>query len=123
MKGAEKGGAMDERHPVIASEAGLTLRTLDDVAEVIGACFGADGLLLTEGELGPAFFDLRTGLAGELFQKATNYDLRLALVLPDPSAYGARFGELAYEHRHHPLIRFFGLHEEATAWLQTARSR
>lgn len=106
-----------------ASDAGLAIHSLDDVATVIGTCYGADGLLLTERELGPAFFDLSTGIAGELFQKATNYRLPLALVLLDPNIYGARFGELAYEHRRHPLIRFFLTEAEASAWLQAEEAR
>jgi hypothetical protein len=35
-------------------------------------------------------FDLRNGLAGELFHKFTNYKQRVAIVLPDFEAYGER---------------------------------
>jgi uncharacterized protein DUF4180 len=65
------------------------------------------------------FFDLRTGLAGELFQKCMNYGIRLAIILPDAEAYGERISELAYEHRSHNLIRFVGSKDEAEAWLST----
>lgn len=103
---------------VVASDAGITIRSLGDVPDVIGACFSAEGLIITEGDLAPEFFDLRTGLAGEVFQKFTNYGLRLAVVLPDPKLYGERFSELAFEHRTHNLIRFVRSEEEARAWLQ-----
>ncbi len=108
----------EERSVLVASAAGIAIRSLGDVPDVIGACFGAAGLIITENDLAPAFFDLRTGLAGEVFQKFTNYSLRLAVVLPDPEIYGERFGELAYEHRNHPLIRFVRSEREARAWLQ-----
>ena len=103
---------------VIASEAGLTVRALTDIPELLGAVFGADGLLLTEGDLGPAVFDLRTGVAGELFQKLVNYRVRTALILRDPAAHGERFAELAYEHARHPTVRFFTEEGAARRWLE-----
>lgn len=106
-----------ERNIVIAAEAGIAIHSVADIPDVIGAYFGADGLLITEAELGPAFFDLKSGLAGELLQKFVNYQLRVAIILPRPEAYGARFQELAYEHRTHPLVRFVASREEANAWL------
>ena len=107
----------DEREIIVASDAGISIQSFGDISEALGACLGAAGLVLTEGDLAPEFFDLRSGLVGELFQKFTNYWLRLAIVLPYPEAYGARFSELAYEHRSHNLIRFFGSVDEAKAWL------
>src|SRR6185295_3273250 len=102
---------------VIASDVGISVRSFGDIADAIGACLGAAGLILTEGDLGPEFFDLRSGLAGELFQKFVNYRVPVAIVLPDPTAYGERFGELAYEHRTHNMIRFCSSTEEARSWL------
>jgi len=106
---------------VVASESGIAIRWFADISNVLGACFGSDGLILTEQDVSPEFFDLRTGLAGELFQKFTNYKLRVALVLPDANAYGKRFSELAYEHKTHPLIRFVSSVQEARDWLEAAR--
>ena len=93
------------------------LRTAADIPDLIGAAYGQDAVLLTAADLAPEFLDLKTGLLGELFQKVTNYRLPLALVLPDADAYGPRFGELALEHRSHPLIRFFADESAARAWL------
>jgi hypothetical protein len=75
------------------------------------------GLLLDESQLGPDFFDLRTGLAGEVFQKFTNYRVRLALVVADPDAYCPRFAELAREHRAHNAVRIVGTEQLARQWL------
>ncbi len=108
----------EERRILVAADAGISIRSLGDISDVIGNCFGMEGLIITEGDLAPEFFDLRSGLAGEVFQKFTNYGLRLAIILPDPSGYGERFGELAYEHRNHNLIRFVRSEEEARTWLQ-----
>lgn len=110
---------MSEEHKVIvAAEAGISIRSVQDVGDAIGACLTAQGLVLTESELGPGFFDLRTGLAGELFQQCVKYRIRMAIVLPSPEAHGERFGELAREHRRHEVVRFVGSREEADAWLR-----
>jgi transcriptional regulator with XRE-family HTH domain len=108
----------EERRILIASESGIAIRSAKDITDMIGACFGADGLVLREEDLAPEFFDLETGLAGELLQKCVNYGLRAAIVVPRPEAHGERFRELAYEHRSHNLIRFVRSREEADAWLR-----
>ncbi|WP_428263940.1 DUF4180 domain-containing protein [Haliangium sp.] len=106
-----------QRQVVIASEASIVIRTARDITDAIGACGGAAGIILAEQDFAPEFFDLRSGLAGEFFQKLVNYRVRAAIVLPDPSAHGDRFRELAYEHQTHPVIRFVRSREEANAWL------
>jgi hypothetical protein len=79
------------------------------------------GLVLSEGDLAPSFYDLKSGLAGELFQKFVNYRVPLALVVRDPAVYGERFVELAREHRSHTIIRMFSDHDAASEWLAVAR--
>jgi hypothetical protein len=101
-----------------ASTLQIHLRTQNNITDLIGATYGADGLLLTEADLEPEFFDLRTKLAGELFQKLTNYGVRTALVIPDPERHGSRFAELAHEHRRHNMIRLFTNVDDARSWLQ-----
>ena len=107
------------RRIVVASDSGISIQSFSDISDALGACIGAQGLILREHDLAPAFFDLRTGLAGELFQKFINYKLRVAIVLPHPEVYGERFSELAYEHASHNMIRFVGSTDEAKAWLHT----
>ena len=109
----------EERNIIIASDSAISIRSFGDISDALGARISSEGLILTEADLTPAFFDLRSGLAGELFQKFTNYRIRLAIVLPEPNAYGQRFSELVYEHRRDHLIRFVRSEEEAKAWLRT----
>lgn len=106
-----------QRRITVAADSGISIRTSGDISDALRACLGTQGLLLTEHDLAPEFFDLHTGLAGELFQKFINYKLRVAIVLPNPEAYGERFGELAYEHRSHKMIRLVRSEEEGKAWL------
>jgi len=104
---------------LVAAESGICIRSQADVTDAVGACVGTDGLLLTEADLAPAFFDLRSGLAGELVQKLVNYRVRAAIVVPAPDAHGERFAELAREHATHPTVRFVRSTEEAVAWLRS----
>lgn len=93
------------------------LRSGLDANRLFEASPGASTILLLESDLGPDFFDLRTGLAGELLQKFVNFRIPLAMVVPSPQKYGDRFSELAHEHRGHPVVRFFTTEQEALAWL------
>jgi hypothetical protein len=106
-----------ERRILDASEAGISIRSAKDITDAIAACMGADGLILSEDVLAPEFFELRTGLAGELFQKFMNYKVRVAFILPNPAAHGTRFSELAYEHSSHDMIRFVRSKDDAITWL------
>lgn len=95
----------EDRRIIVASDAGISIRVFPDISNALGECLGSGGLILTESDLAREFFDLRSGLAGELFQKFMNYRVRVAIVIPNPKAYGERFAELAYEHSTHSLIR------------------
>jgi Domain of unknown function (DUF4180) len=93
------------------------IRTTNDLVDALLQGPQA-GLILSEADLSPAFFDLRSGLAGELLQKVVNYRARLAIVLVDPAAHGERFSEVVHDHRRHPAVRFFRSEAEAREWLQ-----
>lgn len=60
---------------------------------------------------------IKSGLAGEFFQKFTNYDLRLAIVVSDVERYGERFIELASEHATHRTVRVFHTIGSAQKWM------
>jgi hypothetical protein len=93
-----------------------------DVSAALARGLQQGGLVLEEAELGPEFFDLRTGLAGELFQKFVNYRAPLAIVIPDPRLHGERFSELAHEHRRHPTVRIFPDRASAEDWLDSVQN-
>jgi Domain of unknown function (DUF4180) len=101
----------------VASTPRIPVRSVADIAGALRGSLAPEGLVLAEEDLGPDFFDLRTGLAGELFQKVVNYRGRLAIVIRDAGAYGDRFSELAYEHRRHPSVRFFEDRALALQWM------
>jgi hypothetical protein len=102
--------------------AKTTIRSSSDISDALAASVERGGLMVTEEDLCPEFFDLRTGFAGEFLQKFVNYRVRLAVVLSDPNAYGVRFSELVSEHVTHGTVRFFRLEEHARQWLNGDRS-
>jgi len=61
---------------------GVAIRTPQDALDLMmtASYDGADRLVLQASQLAPAFFELRSGLAGEIAQKGVNYGLRLAIV-------------------------------------------
>lgn len=90
-----------------------------DPAALVGGCLehGTHALLLDRAALPPAFFDLRTGVAGELVQKLVNYGLRMAAVVPDLGAQPLRFREFAREANAGHQLRFCATRDEAVEWL------
>jgi hypothetical protein len=95
----------------------VEIRGPGDIPTALAASVEGGGLVLDEKQLCPDFFDLRTGLAGEVLQKFVNYRARLAIIVADSSAYGSRFSELVYEHRTHRSVRFFTSAQLAHQWL------
>lgn len=91
------------------------ISTIPDIDVSLQGSFSEGGLILNGEKLGKEFFDLRTGLAGALFQKFTNYQQKLAIVLDDNEISEDRFRELVLEHSNHPNIRFFESGEEGNA--------
>jgi hypothetical protein len=64
------------------TEAGSPIAGGQDALEVIGEAWAvrAEVVAVPAGRFAPAFFDLRSGLAGEFVQKLVNYRLRLAVL-------------------------------------------
>ncbi len=56
--------------------------TVRDATDLMGNADyqGARNIILEEGNLDPVFFDLKTGMAGEILQKYSNYHMKLAIV-------------------------------------------
>jgi hypothetical protein len=95
-----------------------TLRDEKAVTDLIGFCAEHDSncILLSAGNLGKEFFDLKSGQAGMMLQKFSNYHLKVALVVSEEYLKG-RFAELALEANRGRQFHIF--HDTMTAeqWL------
>lgn len=61
---------------------GIVIATIEDGTDLAGTVYyqGVDNLLIYEKNITPSFFDLTTGMAGEILQKFSNFRLRLAII-------------------------------------------
>jgi hypothetical protein len=55
---------------------------IEDGLDLLGNLYyqGFDKIVIHENNITPDFFDLKTGIAGEILQKFSNYRVRLAIV-------------------------------------------
>jgi hypothetical protein len=60
----------------------VVIKTAEDGLDLLGSLYyqGFDRIILHEQNITPAFFDLKTGIAGEVLQKFSTYRVRLAIV-------------------------------------------
>lgn len=60
----------------------IVIATIEDALNLMADLYyqGYDAIILHEATITPEFFDLKTGIAGEILQKFSNYRMRLAIV-------------------------------------------
>ena len=104
----------------LKANSGTSIKSEDDVLDLIAACWESDvsNLMLFEDNLSAEFFKLSTGLAGQLMQKLINYQIKAALIIPDPEGLTDRFKEWALELNKGKEIRIFRTVTEAESWLK-----
>jgi hypothetical protein len=92
-----------------------------DALELVGACGEAhtQRLLLAENCLSEEFYNLRSGLAGQVLLKFSNYRIVAAAVIPEEISSQGRFGEFVMETNRGRQFRVFPTREAALAWLLT----
>ena len=101
----------DSEHGNLSSER--------DILDLMGL-FGEVGdnfLLISDGALHRDFFDLSTGLAGEISLKLSTYRVKTAIVIDIESIPSLRFREWAGECNRGREIRFCANLQDAEEWL------
>jgi hypothetical protein len=70
------------RRVLLATDDGPLLATEQAILDLIGEALGegAEWIATPASRLAPAFFDLKSGLAGAILQKTTNYRLGFAVL-------------------------------------------
>ena len=89
-----------------------------DASLPIEACLSSatDALLLRAEDLPECFFDLSSGVAGEVLQRLANYRIRLA-VIAGAERFSSRFADLLAEERGRSRFAVFDQPAAARAWL------
>lgn len=80
---------------------------------------GTAALLLDAEAIPPEFFDLSTGVAGELLHRLSTYRARLAAVVPEPAAHSRAFQDFVRESNRGSQFRFFESRGDAISWLRS----
>jgi hypothetical protein len=94
---------------------GLIIATIGDGTDLIGNLYyqDFDKAIIYEKNITPDFFDLKTGIAGEILQKFSTYRMRLAIV-GDFSQYpGKSLKDFIFESNKIGRINFLGTMAEA----------
>jgi hypothetical protein len=60
----------------------IEIRNVQNALDILSECYsrGASSIILNEKNIVPDFFDLKTGLAGEILRKFSMYHFKLAIV-------------------------------------------
>jgi predicted pyridoxine 5'-phosphate oxidase superfamily flavin-nucleotide-binding protein len=92
-----------------------------DAAALVRACVDAEkrALLLDVDRIPAAFFDLRSGFAGELLRQLGRYGIRLAVVVPDLAARSPALQAFARKKNRGRRVRVVLTRQEAVEWLVT----
>jgi len=103
---------------VVQSED-IVFHNAEDAAELLMNCRynDSESIIIYEHNLPPAFFDLKTKLAGDILQKFSTYNGRLAII-GDFSKYDSKsLKDFIYESNKQGRINFVSTIEEAKAAL------
>ncbi|MGV3540099.1 MAG: DUF4180 domain-containing protein [Rufibacter sp.] len=93
----------------------IKITTAQDALDLIGnsGYLGADKVVIQKEHLHPSFFDLKTGLAGEVLQKFSNYRMQLAIVGDFSDFTSKSLRDFIYESNKQGRINFVESFEEA----------
>lgn len=86
----------------------IILKTKDDALDLMGSLYyqGFEKIILHEKDISPSFFDLKSGFAGEVLQKFSNYRMQLAIV-GDFEKYASKaLRDFIYECNKGKLVNF-----------------
>lgn len=92
------------------------IETAQDTLDIMASAqynHDCTGLIVYKDSLGDSFFDLKTGIAGEILQKFSNYRMKLAIV-GDFSSYSSKsLRDFIFESNKGNCISFVSSLEEA----------
>jgi hypothetical protein len=95
------------------------VRTAQDMLDIMAFAGERDIrlVLLEVDNMSRDFYDLSSGLAGDILQKCSNYGFRLVVTGNYANVMSSRFPELAAELNRGSQIRFFPTRDAAVHWL------
>ena len=103
---------------IVHADPDFILGSEEEALDIAAFCWENDtsSLLITSYNLPEEFYNLRTGLAGNVLQKFSTYRIKLAAVIPGDKISG-KFIEMAIESNRGNNFRIFNNKSEAEEWL------
>lgn len=98
---------------IVAGE--MIIASAEDAVDLLGNLYyqDYDKVIIHQKHLSPAFFDLQNGMAGEILQKFSNYQVRLAIVGDFSEHTGKSIKAFLYESNKGGQINFVATTAEA----------
>lgn len=92
------------------SSEDVLIETAEDGAQLLADLYyqGFDLIIIQARQLTGSFFDLKTGLAGEVLQKCSNFRIRLAIIGDFSGISSKSFHDFIYESNKGKSINFVG---------------
>ena len=104
----------DTKIAEVLSES-IVIATVEDALNLMADLYyqNYDAIILHEVTITPDFFDLKTGIAGEILQKFSNYRMRLAIVGNFTTYNSKSLNDFIFESNKNKQINFVGSIEKA----------
>ena len=98
----------------------MLLTAPEDANDLLGNAYyqGFDGMIISADKISPRFFDLKTRLAGEILQKFSTFQMRLAIVGNFSTFTSESLKSFVYESNRGSLIHFSPTTADAVAWFE-----
>lgn len=92
----------------------IFLKTLEDGLQILGDMYysGFDAIVMYSENIAPEFFDLKSGIAGEILQKFSNYRMRLFIVGDFENLTSKSLTDFVYESNKGNTVNFLNALEE-----------
>jgi hypothetical protein len=93
----------------------ILIQTSDDGTQLLADLYyqGFDLVVMRSEQLDPSFFDLKSGLAGEVLQKCSNWRIRLAIIGNFGNINSKSLRDFIFESNKGKLVNFVGSLGEA----------
>jgi len=93
----------------------ILIQTAEDGAQLLADLYyqGFDLIILKAEQLNPSFFDLKSGLAGEILQKCSNFRIRLSITGDFTLFNSSSLHDFIFESNKGKLVNFVDSTDEA----------
>lgn len=103
----------------VTKDSGV-IATETDALNLVSLCgeFNINRAILFEENFSPDFFNLKTGLAGGVLLKFTNYQLQVAVIVSQERIGNGHFQEFVMETNRHNQFGVFTKTDDAILWFK-----